>query len=77
MAIIVDVSLISGQRVSLEADLTASVQSLAERAQKALGVGRGRLLSSSGSFLDGDALLGAAKLQIGDPIAWLASLALD
>ena len=66
MAIVLDVTLISGQRVSLEADLTASVQSLAERARRALGVGRGRLFSSSGSVLDSDAQLGAAKLQTGD-----------
>ena len=57
MAIILDVALMSGQRVSLEADLTASVQSLAERAQRALGVGRGRLFGSSGSVLDGDTQL--------------------
>ena len=37
MAIAVE---ISGQKVSLEADLTESVQSLAERARKALGVGQ-------------------------------------
>ena len=66
MTIVVDVTLISGQRVSLEADLAASVQSLAECAQRAPGVGRGRLFSSSGSVLDGDAQLGAAKLQTGD-----------
>ena len=66
MAIMVDVTLISGQRVSLETDLTASVQSLAERARKVLGVGRGRLLSSSGAVLDGETQLGAAKLQTGD-----------
>ena len=66
MAIIVDVTLISGQSVSLEADLTASVQSLAERARRALRVGHGRLLTSSGSILDGDTELGAAKLQTGD-----------
>ena len=66
MAIILDVALMSGQRVSLEADLTASVQSLAERARRALGVGRGRLFSSSGSVLDGDTQLGAANLQKGD-----------
>ena len=66
MAIDVDVTLISGQRVSLETDLTDSVQSLAERARRALGVGRGRLLTSSGSVLDGDSQLGAAELQTGD-----------
>ena len=31
-----------------------------------LGVGRGRLFSSSGSVLDGDAQLGEANLQTGD-----------
>ena len=66
MAIVVDVTLISGQRVSLEADLIASVQSLAESARRAPGVGRGRLFSASGSILDADAQLGAAKLQTGD-----------
>ena len=38
MAIVVDVTLISGQSVSLEANLTASVRSLAESARRALGV---------------------------------------
>ena len=66
MAIVVDVTLISGQRVSLETDLTASVQSLTERARRALGVGRGRLFTSFGSALDGDTKLGEAKLQTGD-----------
>ena len=66
MAIVVDVTLLSGQRLALEADLTASVQSLAERAQKALGVGRGRPFSSSGSVLDKDLELGEAKVHNGD-----------
>ena len=66
MAIVVDVTLLSGQRVSLEADLTASVQSLSERARRALGAGRGRLFTSDGSILDGDAKLEAARLQTGD-----------
>ena len=66
MLVILDVTLISGQRVSLEADLAASVQSWAERARRALGVGRGRLFTSSGGVLDGDTQLGAAKLQTGD-----------
>ena len=66
MAIVVDVTLISGQKVSLEADPAASVHNLAECARKALGVARRRLLCSSGRVLDGDAKLGAAKLQTGD-----------
>ena len=66
MAIIVDVTLISGKGVSLEADLNVSVQSLAERTRGALGVGHGRLFTSSGNVLDGDTQLGAAKLQASD-----------
>ena len=66
MAIVVDVTLISGQSLSLEADLMASVQSLADRARRGLGVGRGRLFTSFGSVLDGDMKLGAAQLQTGD-----------
>ena len=66
MAIVVNVNLLSGQGVSLEADLTASVQSLAERARRAFGVGRGRLFTSFGNFLDGDAQMAAANLQTGD-----------
>ena len=66
MSIVVDVTLISGQSVSLQTDLTASVQSLAESAPRALGVSRGRLFSSCGSILNGDTKLGEAKLQTGD-----------
>ena len=66
MAIVVDITLLSGERVSLEADLTTLVRSLADCARGALGVGRGRLFSSSGSVLDVDAQLAAAKLQTGD-----------
>ena len=55
MAIVVDMILISGRRVSLEACLTDSVYSLAERARRELGAGRERLFASSGSVLDGDA----------------------
>ena len=69
MAIIVDVTLISGRRVSLEADFIHSVQGLASCARRALGVGRGRLFSSSGSVLHGAAQLGAAKLQTSDCLA--------
>ena len=66
MPIVVDVTLMSGQGVSLETYLTASIQSLEKRARNVLGVGRGRLLSSSGAVLDGETQLGAAKLQTGD-----------
>ena len=66
VGIVVDVAVMSAQKVSPESDLTASVQSLAERAQRALGVVHGRLFSLHLSFLDGDLELGTAKLQNGD-----------
>ena len=66
MAVVVDVALISGRKVSLEADLDASVQSLKRRAQEPLGVGKCRLLNASGSNLEGDAKLVAAGWQMGD-----------
>ena len=61
-----DVALISGRRVSLEADLDAPVESLKRRAQKTLGVGTGRLLNASGGSLCGDATLVIAGWQAGD-----------
>ena len=66
MLTVVDLTLISGQSVSPNSHPIASVQRLAERARRALGVGRGRLFSSSGSILDGEMNLRAAKLQTGD-----------
>ena len=56
MAIVVDVALalMSGKRVSLEADLTASVQSLSKLARRALGVCYGGLHSPAGKILADD-----------------------
>ena len=97
MPLALDVSLLSGRRVSLEAEpdhsvsglvlssifspepntdygaiifssmcTTLKVKDLKRRAEVAFRVGRGRLLTSSGSFLDEDAPLKRAKLQHGD-----------
>ena len=66
MVVVGDVTLLSGQRVAAEAVLTALVQSLAELARRALGVGRGQLFTSFGSVLDVDATLEAANLQTRD-----------
>ena len=41
-----------GRAVSLEAEPDASIQSLKQRAQSALGVGNGRLLTSRGDVVD-------------------------
>ena len=66
MAIVVGVSLISGKNVSLEAGLDASVGSLKESARRPLGVGIGRLFSSSGCLVDEDATVEAVGLTTGD-----------
>ena len=66
MAILLDVTLISGRRVSVEADQNASVELLQQRVCTALGVGRGRLLDSFGSVLDGEATVATAGLRTGD-----------
>ena len=68
MAIVLDVTLISGRKVSLESDLDASVESVSRHAGRALGVGKGRLLNSLGGVLDGDASLETAGLQTGDSL---------
>ena len=68
MALLVHVTLISGKSVSLEADLDDPVASLKRRAERAFGVGKGRLFNSSGSVLDGDGTLGRAGLQTGDSL---------
>ena len=57
MSLAVEVSLISGKTVSLEAASDESVESLRLRAQSALGVGKGRLLNSTGDVLHGEALI--------------------
>ncbi|CAE7297289.1 sol [Symbiodinium sp. KB8] len=64
----VEVSLISGKTVSLQTLEDESVESLRERAQRALGAGKGRLLDSTGSVLDGGVPLKKARLQYVEPL---------
>ncbi|OLQ01281.1 hypothetical protein AK812_SmicGene15985 [Symbiodinium microadriaticum] len=66
MSISVDVHLLSGKSASLEVEADVSVESLKQRAQSALGAGRGRLLNSSGEVLDGAQSVAEAKLMSGD-----------
>ena len=68
MSISIDVALLSGKSVSLPAGLDEPVNSLRQRAQALLAVGRGRLLDSSGAVLDGAASVKKAKLQHGDAL---------
>ncbi|OLP90809.1 hypothetical protein AK812_SmicGene27585 [Symbiodinium microadriaticum] len=66
MSITVDVGLLSGKTATVKAGLDEEVGALQRRAQIALGVGRGRLVDSSGSVLDASAPIKHAKLENGD-----------
>ena len=66
VSILVDVHLLSGNRVSLEVKANASVESLRQRAQSALITSRGRLLNSSGEVLDGTKAVAETRLKSGD-----------
>ena len=65
MSISVEVGLLSGKSVTVEVGLAETVATLNCRAQTALGVGRGRLLDSSGNILDVSAPIQTAKLENG------------
>ena len=67
MPISVDVHLLTGRTTSsLEVEADESVATLTERARGALGVGKGRLLNSSGEVLDAGSTIKRARLQNGD-----------
>ena len=68
MFVAVDVGLISGKTVTVEARLDESVATLKRRAQTALAVGKGRLLDSSGRLLDDELTLKKAKLETMAPL---------
>ena len=68
MSLTIEVSLISGKTVSLQTHEDESVESLRVRAQRALGVGKGRLLNSAGSVLDGGAPIKKARMQAGEAL---------
>ena len=59
MSVSVAVHLLSGKSASLEAEADASIESLKDRAQSALGTGRGRLLDGAQTVKEG-------KLKSGD-----------
>ena len=60
MALVLDVTLISGKRASLQADLAATLESLNEGARRALRVRMGGIFNATGSVLDGDSKLQTA-----------------
>ena len=65
MSIAVDVGLLSGRTVSVEAGLDESVATLKLRAQTALAVGKGRLFDSSARLLGEQQTVKQAKLETG------------
>ena len=68
MSLELEVSLISGKTVSLQTHADESVDSLRVRAQRGLGVGKGRLLDSTGSVLDGGSPVKKARLPHAEPL---------
>ena len=66
MAFAVEVSLVSGRTAVLDVEPDTLVDTLRERAQGALAVGRGRLLDSSGRLLDTKATVEESGLRCGD-----------
>ena len=66
MSITLHVSLLSGQTVSVEAVLDVDVEEFKQRAQRALKVGRCRLVQSCGSVLQGPRTIRECGLQTDD-----------
>ena len=68
MSIAVEVSLLSGKTATVQAGLDETVETLTQRAQIALGVGKGRLLDSSWVVLDGCEGIANSQLKNGDSL---------
>ncbi|OLP91273.1 hypothetical protein AK812_SmicGene27044 [Symbiodinium microadriaticum] len=68
MSITVEVGLLSGKRVRVDADMNEAVGTMTRRAQIALGVGRGRLVGPYASVLDACAPIKRTRLQNGDSL---------
>ncbi|OLP93726.1 Ribosomal RNA large subunit methyltransferase I [Symbiodinium microadriaticum] len=58
----------SGKSVSLQTEADGTVHELIKNARRALRVGKGRLLTSSGEMLDGSATVTQVHLQDGDEL---------
>ena len=69
MSVSVEVGLLSGKTVTVTADEGELVEALKLRAQTALGVGRRRLVDSSGSIVDACSTVAAAQLQNNDSLS--------
>ena len=68
MSIVVEVGLLSGKTVALEAAWDEEVAIFKLRAQTALGVRKGWLVNSCGSVLDASSTIKDARLRDGDSL---------
>ena len=75
MSITVEVGLLSGKTAKVNASLDEDLAALQLRAQTALGVGRGRLLDSSGRVLDACTPIKTSSVHHGDSLTLLTSRA--
>ena len=66
MSILLHVSMLSGNAVSIETELDSDVEEFRQRAQTALSVGKGRLFDSSGTLLSGAKTIRECGLQTDD-----------
>ena len=66
MSTTVEVGLLSGKTAAVQVGLDETVDMLRQRAQVALGVGKGLLLDSRGDILDGCATIREARVQSSD-----------
>ena len=68
MTIAVKVGLLSGKTATVKVGFDEDVETLQDRAQTALGVGKGRLVDSFGSVLDAHAPIKNSNLKNGDSL---------
>ena len=69
MSITVEIRLLSGRTAAVKASMDEAVETLRHRAQIALGVGKGRLVDSSGVVLDESAVIEDSGVRNGDSLA--------
>ena len=69
MSVVVDVGLLSGKTVSVEAKLDELTATWKRRAQTALAVGKGRLLDAFGGLLDDEQTVEEAWLETGTSLS--------
>eukprot|EP00439_Symbiodinium_sp_Y106_P017085 s526_g2.t1 len=63
-----EVGLLSGKTATVQVGLDETVEILRQRAQIALGVGKGLLVDSRGDFLDGSATISEVRVENGDSL---------